>query len=367
MKILQICFTDPRKTKGGLESVIFNLSKNLLRNGNEIDILCTSNDNYIKNTEIGRIISIKTPNFDFLGLKGNLIKKLFYNKKIKNFIRIHGKDYDIVHVHGDVGGLKEFKNLKTVVTFHGFTAANPGYKKYLKRIFLFILSANTEFKNLKYCKKITTVSNKVKLQIKNYTDKNIDVIYNGIDLQKFSVPTKNEKYLLRKKLNLEINKKFVMFVGTQRYIKGLDIAIDAIKLLNSNKIKLNVIGLNDKNNLSNINFLGIIEKSKIIEYYKASDVFIMPSRYEGFSVAVLEAMACGLPIILSNNIGSSEIIQNKINGLKIKNTPENFALGIKIILNNKMLLKRILKNNKKMIKNFDWKLITNKYLEMYRN
>ena len=369
MKILQISFKDPTRTKGGIESVIFNLSKNLLKNGNEIDILCTSEDNYIKNTEIGRIISIKTPNFDFLGLKGNLIKKLFYNIKIKNFIKLHNKEYDVVHVHGDVGGLKEFKNLKTVATFHGFTAANPAYKKYLKRIFLFIFSANTEFKNLKYCKKITVVSNNVKLQMKNYTDKDIDVIYNGIDLDFFKKISKQEKIRLKYKLNLKENKKYILFVGTQSWIKGLDIAINTIRLLKREDIVLNVIGLKRPKNFKepNINFLGLLEKEKIINYYQVSDLFIMPSRYEGFSIVVLEAMACGLPVILANNIGSSEIIKNNINGISINNTSKNFSSQIKKILADVKLKNKIIENSFNTIKKFDWKYITVIYINLYNN
>ena len=367
MKILQVCFNNPTKSLGGVETVVYELSKNLKQMGNDVDILCADNEEYINDSTIGKIISIKTSNFNFFGSKGGLIKKIIYNRKIKKFINENGKNYTAIHLHGDVGGSKIFKKYNTIITFHGFTAANPKYKNIFIKIFLYFFSSRYEFKNLKYCKKFVAVSKTVRKQIKKYSDRKIEVIYNGIDLKKFTVPTKNNKYLLRKKLNLEDNKKFAMFVGTQRYIKGLDIAIETMKLLNSNKVKLNVIGIEDKSKIPNINFLGRLEKSKIIDYYKASDIFIMPSRYEGFAIAALEAMACGLPVIIPDNIGFSEIIQNKINGLKIKNTPENFALGIKTILNNKELLKSILKNNKKIIKKFDWKLITNKYIEIYRN
>ncbi|MEM0201418.1 MAG: glycosyltransferase family 4 protein, partial [Candidatus Micrarchaeaceae archaeon] len=169
MKILQICFKDPTIYKGGLETVVTELSKKLVYKGNTVDILCTSDkkEGYIKTSDYYNIISLKTPNFNFLGQKGNLIKKIIYNYKLGGYLKKNGKNYNVIHVHGDSGGSKILKKFNTVATFHGFTPFNPSYKNIIKRFFLYVCSARYEFNNLKYSKKNTAVSKKVSNQIQN--------------------------------------------------------------------------------------------------------------------------------------------------------------------------------------------------------
>lgn len=367
MKILQVCFKDPLVYKGGLESVIVGLSENLKKIGHDVDILCTTdnkNKEYIKNTSIGKIILIKTPNFYFLGEKRNLIKKVIYNYKLKSFIKKNGYMYDIIHVHGDSGGCKIFRKFNTVATFHGFTASNPLYKNIFKRFFLYLFSARYEFNNLKYSKKITSVSKKVAEQIQNYTNKKINVVYNGIDLKKFN--SFIYKTSMKKKLKFKKDNVYILFVGTQAWRKGLDIALEAMNLLKNNRLRLNIIGLKtNKLNNNFVTFHGLLNEKQIIRYYKASDIFIMPSRYEGFSIAVLEAMASGLPVIASNNIGLDEIIKNNFNGILIENNPNELAKIIKKLLINRKLLNKISYNSYQTSKKFDWANIVKKYIEIY--
>ncbi|MEM4098068.1 MAG: glycosyltransferase family 4 protein, partial [Candidatus Micrarchaeaceae archaeon] len=142
----------------------------------------------------------------------------------------------------------------------------------------------------------------------------------------------------------------------------------ALKQLNSKKVYLNVIGIKDFKNVqeNNIRFLGRTSEKEKIRYYQASDCFIFPSRGEGFAMSPLEAMACGLPVIVSKQTGTNEIIKNNINGIILKeNTSNNLANSINRVLNNSRLLKKISKNARNTALEYDWNKIVKKYEKFY--
>ncbi len=151
---------------------------------------------------------------------------------------------------------------------------------------------------------------------------NICVIYNGIDFADFNPENKvKEKKQLRKKLGIEDQARVLLFVGSGFERKGLLYAIRALALLPQDT-RLVVIG---KGNVGpykkeaarlgvtkQILFLGPVKGA--VNYYALADVFVLPSIYEPFSNACLEAMAAGLPVITSRVSGISEVIAEGISG-----------------------------------------------------
>ena len=107
--------------------------------------------------------------------------------------------------------------------------------------------------------------------------------------------------------------------------KGFDILFKAFSKLDERFVLL-IIGIpkeNQKEVFEYASTFGIADDriimpgfiDNIYEYYKAMDMFLLPSRSEGFSLALLEAAASGLPIIASNIPGNDEFIEHKKNGL----------------------------------------------------
>ncbi|MCK4353365.1 glycosyltransferase family 4 protein [candidate division WOR-3 bacterium] len=146
----------------------------------------------------------------------------------------------------------------------------------------------------------------------------IKVIYLGIDHNLFKPSNKLDA---RKKLNLPLNKKIILNVGTEkrrRNIKGL---IKAFHLLSQNFKEAILIRIGNKKKSTDklINKLGLqdkvwyytnISEQELSLFYSASDLFVLPSFYEGFGVPVLEAMACGVPVITSNISSLPEVAGN---------------------------------------------------------
>ena len=178
---------------------------------------------------------------------------------------------------------------------------------------------------------IVANSNKVKDQICNYYPdvyKKVKVIHNGYDPNIF-YPKKNPNNSLKKAINIKEDKKILLFVGSGWIRKGLQKAIEILAALNHlkpNRWHLLVAGKGkpkewDKTILrfrqkGNISFLGIIES--LTPYYQLADFMILPTEYDPFSNACLEALACQCPVITTVHNGAREIIDDGKNGIILK-------------------------------------------------
>ena len=117
-------------------------------------------------------------------------------------------------------------------------------------------------------------------------------------------------------MNLKLSPETVavLFVGSGWERKGLRFAVEAVAKLGNPNIRLLVAGRGDGHRYERdqVEFLG--EVSDVRPVYAASDIFILPTIYDPFSNASLEALASGLPVITTRANGFSEIIENRIHG-----------------------------------------------------
>lgn len=173
-------------------------------------------------------------------------------------------------------------------------------------------------------------SRMVKEQImKHYAipDERITIIYNGVDLKKFTLENKTRwRNAVRKTLNIPEDSNILLFVGSGFERKGLRILIDAVSLLKKDyrgNIKLLIIGKGDiRKYKTRIETHGIEEdiiflgpQKDVEKFYAAADLFVLPTLYDPFSNATLEAMASGIPVITTKNNGVAELIEKGGGGL----------------------------------------------------
>ena len=117
----------------------------------------------------------------------------------------------------------------------------------------------------------------------------------------------------------------IVFVGQVDYRKGIMHLFDAMKRFDQSKMVLKLVGGYDANSdlykcgskMGNVEFLGFVTKDKLADIYNDADVFVFPTLCEGFGLVVLEAMACGVPVICSENAGGNDAIIDGENGFNI--------------------------------------------------
>lgn len=140
----------------------------------------------------------------------------------------------------------------------------------------------------------------------------LHVIYNGVDLEHFH-PKHRERLrgAARAEIGCSAYDTVFLFVGSGFSRKGLDAAVAAVS---QGPCWLAVVGADRMRKTPNprIRFLG--GRDDVRPYYAAADCFILPSRYDPFPNTVLEAMAMGLPAIVSSRCGAAEVIEPAVNG-----------------------------------------------------
>lgn len=174
-------------------------------------------------------------------------------------------------------------------------------------------------------------------------EKNIFVVPHGVNTNLFTPSFKK----LSGKSNI------ILFVGRLIALKGIFHLIRAIPLVlknhpntlfvfigpgNKNSFieELGKCGVNKKNTL----FLGYVDQASLAKWFAMSDIYVLPSLMESFSFTLLEAMSCGLPAIVSNVGGPSEIIENNVSGILIKpGSVKAIAKAITFLLDNPDLRK----------------------------
>jgi len=172
-----------------------------------------------------------------------------------------------------------------------------------------------------------------------YPADKIDIVRNGVPLEKFRFdPELREKS--REELNLKPDQIALLFAGSGWERKGLLFAIEAMALCKDRKLRLLVAGRGNARPYKTrrlrfwredpVQFLG--EVADMLAVYAAADIFILPTIYDAFSNACLEALACGLPVITTRSNGFSEIIENGVHGSIIDHAGDLVGLREAILL-----------------------------------
>lgn len=117
----------------------------------------------------------------------------------------------------------------------------------------------------------------------------------------------------------------------------------------------------------NVEFKGMVPYSNMPEYYSHCDVFCFPTLGEPFGKAIIEAMACGKPVIATNIGGPAEIIQNEVNGILVPAANSKaIAMQVDRLMRDENERRRIGKNARETaVQHYSWVKIAEKYHQLY--
>lgn len=245
-----------------------------------------------------------------------------------------------------------YVQLNYAINFGGYDVVHLHEKTIWKQLFiapwvrLFQTVHNTGIfcPNFHRCRIVFSISNSVQEGLIENGITNTVVAPNGI----------NPDIILNKtKFRKEISSSFRM-VQVSRLIvehKGQDLIIEALHLIKEKgelppNIVIDFIGEGRDESLlkclvqqygleKNVRFLGVKDRDYVYENLKEYDLFVQPSRYEGFGLTVVEAMAASLPVLVSNNEGPFEIIEYGKYGYYFENrSASSLADALKSIYNN---------------------------------
>ena len=172
----------------------------------------------------------------------------------------------------------------------------------------------------------------------------VHAISNGVDINRFKPDPVVDHIGIRRKYELDTDKFIFLYVGRLDGEKRLDILLSAIALLPRNDIQLALCGqgfaeqalrkqVQAQGQEGRVKFIGFAKPEDLSAIYNSADVFVMPSPEELQSIATLEAMACGKPILAANARALPELVQTDINGYLFEpNNPADAAQGIEYLL-----------------------------------
>ncbi len=206
----------------------------------------------------------------------------------------------------------------------------------------------------------------------------IEVISNGVNLSEFKKRKPRESFF--KKFKIPKNKKIVLFVGRLWPEKNVRTLIKSMQHLKKEKIFLVIVGKKEKQysylkKLSKnllldykIFFLGRINSKELNDAYNAATLFCLPSMAELEGIVILEAMAHGKPIIVSNSANSASRFFVEKNGF-IFNTFDYFDLASKIkkICSDKKLISSMSSKSLEYVKKYNIERSVDKLISVYSN
>jgi glycosyltransferase involved in cell wall biosynthesis len=389
MKIVHTCSVSYLLFKAsGSAKVAYELSNKLSENGHRVYLFVTDKH---KSNGVKKTVKI---NDKFIIWHCNLLLKLLAYK-YRFYIITHTdqkilseaiRSADIVHIHEhsslfSIYAMKYAQRygVPYVLQAHGSLPRTYSWQK-LKWLYDELFG----YKLLRDASKVIALNQVEAEQYKHMgvPEKKIAIIPNGIDLSEYAeLPPKGS---FKKKFNIPEDRKIILYLGRIHKIKGIDVLVKAYAHLknemNVNDAVLVVAGpddgfLNEVKSLTynlgiadSVLFTGPLYGRDKLEAFVDSEVYVLPSRYETFPMTILEAYACGKPIVASRVGGLKDLVKNEETGLLFEpGNVEQLAKSIFNLLNDNGAAKEMgLKGKNYVRKNFTIEKVVKRLEKVYK-
>ena len=354
---------------GGLELATYHLAKELDKQQNEVHIITPYPD---PNKNTTPIYIHRQPIHTYPDehpIRAFIDGLIFFRKTVKTIKEIKP---DIVHAQNITNSIPAYiawrkSRIPYTICIHGnLELMGPFLPTFLQRFW-------PKFPHIKAAAQIITLTNEMSTLFEKKLGKKPAVIPNGVDLKRFYPAEKNEKKKSASSVILTLSR-----IDNK---KGLEYAIESMTKIHTKfpTAKLMIVGdgeyrselekLVEKNMLSaTVEFPGLIPNSEVPAYLRNADLFLLPSLYEGLPLTLLEAMACGLPIISTPVSIAPEIIATWKNGYIIPfKSPDAISESVIDLLSNPDKRRQCSENSYRAAKEtLSWEKVGKHYAELYQ-
>ncbi|MFC1951686.1 glycosyltransferase [Chloroflexota bacterium] len=389
MKILQVVPYLFLSWAGGNPTlaVTYNLSKSLFDQGHQITIYTTDALNKGRKlkypTEPLNTHGVKVYEFKSMGSKLGERHRIYISPAMIPVMAKQIATFDIIH-------LQEYRTFQNIIAHYYAKKHKIPYvlqahgalprimtKHRLKQVYDTLWG----YRLLKDAARVIAVTRREAEQYKSMgvSEDKIEMVPNGIYLSEFkNLPKRGE---FRRKWGIKGSQKIVFYLARIHKIKGPDLLVKAFAALSeeSNEAKLVIAGPDDgylptlKKLIKELNIedkvllTGPLYGRDRLEAYIDADVYVLPSSYEVFGITVLEACACGTPVILTDRCGVAEWIGNNA-GYVVQYDKTQLRGAISEMLTNEELRMRFKEAGKKLIREqFSWPKIAEQIETVYKS
>lgn len=339
---------------------ILNLSQYSWENGGPAKIIY---DHATEQLKAGHEVSILTPyhadtqfyplpdGAKLIKCKAHWLGKFFpdFSPETWKFLKNELHKFDIVHIHGlwnfpGIYSLLANVSTKKLVTVHGTLGTYSLTKGKLKKQLFSLLFQKRAFKKADFVQvnhqdELTELTNYL-----GYQHPKAFILPNGIKQTDYVRFEKSADFLTQKGITADA--PIVLFLGRVDAKKGIDLLLPAFKIVTEKHPTANLVivgpdyGMKafvdefvEKNKLKNRVFLtGMLQGDEKLKMMANATLFTLPTYSEGFSIAVMEALSAGLPVVVSPNTGFSEVIAAYQAGEVVNLQPVAIAEGIVTLL-----------------------------------
>lgn len=377
MKVLMLTDYFPPHV-GGVEKVVFEVSKRLAKKNCEVVVITFNTEQakpfeIVEGVRIHRISGIDTTRITGFQFAFSFTAFLKILRSIQEF------DPDIIHVnHGFffttlcavlMRRFNAHERKRLVITWH---QGKVKFNKRLLDLVIRILEETLTRYILKTCDQIIAVSDAVRdyVTCMGVSSNKVRVVTNGVDLDEFRPKESVDDTPNRTKR--------IVFVGRLVHNKGVQYLVEAAPsiireypnvrfviagdgpLTEELRKRTGILGVE-----STFEFLGVTPN--IADILRESDLFVLPSLFEGMSLTVLEAMACSLPIVATNVGGTPEVVIDNKTGLLVEPcNAEQLAHSILEILGNEKLGRQLGRNARLFVeKHHSWDECAKSTMQVY--
>jgi UDP-glucose:(heptosyl)LPS alpha-1,3-glucosyltransferase len=361
--------------RGGVERIILECGLFLSKRGHEVTVFANEWDEEFENINYHKVEMQQKPWF------------LRPNSYFKNATHELSKaDFDILNTHGcecPTGGIVWVQSVQKAWLYQSEQMRSPfsasRIKQRLNPLHPVLLRLEEGLYGQRQYKKLIVTTAAVRDDLKtfyNVPNEDVEIVPNGFNPLEFNEANRRSKREeKRRELGLKDNDVALLFVANELSRKGYPVLLEALSLLKEPRFKLIVIGRPpveevkaeaEKKGVGN-QVLACGSTNRVSDFHAAADVFVLPTQYEAFCLAILEALGSGLPVVTTTVPGAGDAIIEGTNGLLMRDPHDAKTLASHLSqLMDETFREGIAKNAAPSVEQYQWPRVLERYEKILR-